>query len=115
MAEKTAEKPAGGKLVLFNHGRNPIHLKDGPPYEKVDGKDTTRGIKRIFAVGDQIECIDQAEYDMLKNYKGIATSQQVAPSLQGLIIKLESEKVSLTQEVEGLRKQLEKFQDKKGK
>jgi len=97
MSEKTVEKPAG-KLILFNHSRNPYHL----------GKNAD-GSQRIFAVGESIECIDQAEYDMLKNYKGVGTTQQVAPSLQAHVSKLESEKAALTDEVEALRKQLEKF------
>ena len=102
MAEKIAEKPAGGKLVLFNHSRNPFRLKDGP-----------NGEKRMFAVGAQLECVDQAEYDGLKNYKGVGTAQMVAPSLQNRIIALESEKKALTDEVASLKKQLEKFDDDK--
>ena len=104
MAEKTAEKPAAGKLVLFNHSRNPYKLKDGP-----------NGEKRVFVVGAQIECLDEEEYKFLKNYKGIGTSQQVAPSLQNLIVKLESEKKALEEEVVGLREQLDKYSAKASK
>ncbi len=100
-ADAAAPKGGGAKLVLFNHSKNPYHLKNGP-----------NGEKRLFEVGSQIECVDQAEYDFLKNYKGVATSQQVAPSLQNHIVKLETEKADLQSEVETLKKQLEKFQGK---
>lgn len=100
MAEKTAEK-----LVLFNHSRNPYHLKNGP-----DGE------KRIFAVGSSLECADKEEYDMLKNYRGVSTTQQAAPGLSAHIEKLNADKAALTDEVASLKEQLEKFQDhKKGK
>ncbi len=99
----TPAKAAGGKLILFNQSKNPYHLKPGP-----------NGEKRLFAVGTQIEALDQAEYDFLRNYKGVGTTAQVAPSLQNVISKLESDKAALEAEVADLRAYKEKF-DKKGK
>ncbi len=109
MAEKTVEKSAG-KLVLFNHSRNPFRLKDGPPAEKGGTP-----VKRIWAVGSQIECLDQAEYDLLKNYRGVGTSQQVAPSLHARVLDLEKQVAEKQAEIENLTEHLEKFKEKKGK
>lgn len=99
MAEK-AEKPAG-KLILFNHSRNAYIL----------GKNED-GSRRMFAIGASMECKDQAEFDRLKNYKGVSTTAQVAPSLQGHISRLETEKNELQEKVASLEKQLEKFAKK---
>lgn len=101
MAEKTADKPSTEKLVLFNHSRNPYHLQNGP-----DGE------KRRFEVGASLECLDKAEYDMLKNYKGISTTAQAAPGLSAHIDRLTAEKNAAVEEVADLKKQLEKFQSK---
>lgn len=99
MAE-TKEKPAG-KLVLFNHSRNPFVL----------GKNAD-GTRRMFHVGSSIECKDQAEYDQLRAYRGITTTAQVAPTLQAHVDKLEAEKATLTGRVAELEEQLEKFKTK---
>ena len=106
-AEKEVEKPAEratGKLLLFNHSKNPYHLGKNPD-----------GSERWFRQGASMDCKDQAEYDFLKNYKGVGTTQQVAPGLQAHVQQLETEKTALKDEVADLRKQLEKYQDKKGK
>lgn len=100
--EKSAEAAPSGKLILFNYSKNPYHLKDGP-----------NGEKRIFAVGSSLECADRAEYDQLKKYKGMNTTQQFAPGLNTHIIKLEAEKAALVDEVAELKKQVERYQ--KGK
>lgn len=105
MAEKTAEKPSG-KLLLFNHSRNPFHLKPAPV------KEGETPVKRVWPVGAPLECIDQAEYDQMKQYKGVGTTQQVAPTLQAAVIRLEQEKAALLDEKADLLKQLEKFQSK---
>lgn len=100
MTEKTAEKHAG-KLVLFNHGRNPFFL----------GKNAD-GSKRMFEVGQSLECKDQAEYDRLKQYKGVVTTQQVAPALQSHVTNLETQIQQQKEELDTLRKQNEKFVEK---
>jgi hypothetical protein len=106
MPEKNDEKPAkgAGKLTLFNHSRNPYHL----------GKNAD-GTERWFRIGKSIECVDQKEYDMLKNYKGVATTQQVAPGLQAHVQNLQEKIAAQNEEIAELKKQAEKFQDKKGK
>jgi hypothetical protein len=100
-AEKSAEKASTEKLVLFNHSRNPYHLKNG-----------ANGETRIFAVGSSLECEDRAEYDFLKNYRGVTTTQQSAPGLHAHVQKLEADKAAALEEVAELKKQLEKFQSK---
>ena len=112
MAEKTAEKTYTDKFVLFNHSRNPFHLKDGPPYDVVDGKPTTKGVKRRFEVGASLECLDQAEYDLLKGYKGVSTTAQAAPGLSSHIERLTAEKNAAIDEVADLKRRLEKFESK---
>jgi hypothetical protein len=115
-AEKDAAKSSSGKLLLFNQSKNPYHLKDGPPWveKEVDGKKVKVGTtKRIFHIGASIECLDQEEYDMLSNYKGVGTTKQVAPSLDGRIRQLESEKSVLADEVAALKSQLAKFETHK--
>lgn len=99
-AKDTAEKPAV-KLILFNHGKNPFYL----------GKNAD-GSKRIFKMGESIECKDQKEYDMLRGYKGVGTAKQVAPSLQAHVSNLESQVAAKNDEIELLKTQLEKFQEK---
>ncbi len=96
----TKEKPAG-KLILFNHSKNPYLL----------GKNAD-GTKRIFAVGESIECKDQAEYDQLRAYRGVSTTAQVAPGLNTYVAKLEAEKAELQQRVAELESQQEKFKKK---
>ncbi len=97
MAEKSQDKSAE-KLVLFNHGRNPFDLGKNPD-----------GSRRMFNVGESMECIDKAEYDRLKAYKGVGTTQQIAPSLQAHVLQLEAEKAALKEEVESLRERAEKL------
>lgn len=103
MAEKTLEKPSA-KLTLFNHSKNPYHLGTNPD-----------GTARIFRVGQSMECKDQAEYDALKNYKGVGTTAMVAPGLSAHIQTLNDKIAAQQEEIVELRKLNEKFQDKKGK
>jgi len=112
-AEKApAAKASTEKFILFNNSRNPYHLKDGPPYEVIEGKPTAKGVQRIFTVGSSLECLDKEEYEMLKNYRGVTTTQQTAPGLHAHVQKLEAEKSAALDEVAELKKQLEKFQSK---
>ncbi len=101
--EKKAESRASkaGKLVLFNHSKN--------PYELGKNEDGTR---RMFLVGSSIECKDQAEYDMLRNYRGVGTTAQVAPNLQAHVDSLQEKINTQASENAELKKQLEKFQAK---
>lgn len=96
MAE-TKEKSAE-KLILFNHSRNPYNL----------GKDA-KGEVRWFRVGDSIECKDQAEFDMLRNYKGVSTTKQVSPTLSAHVQTLNDKISAQQEEIEALKKQNEKF------
>ncbi len=103
MAETKEKEPKGSteKLILFNHSKNPYNL----------GKNED-GSVRWFRVGDSMECKDKAEYDMLKNYKGISTTKQVAPGLSAHVQSLNDKIASQQEEIDALRKQNEKFQTK---
>lgn len=104
MAEKSDEKPAAkpaGKLILFNHSKNPYILGKNPD-----------GSRRMFKIGDSIECKDQTEFDRLRTYRGVSTTGQVAPSLHAHVTRLESEKVAAQEEIAELKKRLEKFEKK---
>jgi len=97
MSEKEKhEKASSEKMVLFNNSRNPFKLKDG----------------RTFGIGDSLEFTDAAEYEQLKKYKGVSTTKQFAPGLSAHIEKLSADKAQLQDEVDTLKKQLEKFQSK---
>ena len=72
-----AKEKASGKLTLWNYSRNPHELRKGP-----------EGERRTLPVGGSIECLDQAEFDQLKKYTGMRTSQMVAPAMSATIAEL---------------------------
>ncbi len=99
MAEKTEKSVE--KLILFNHSRNPYNL----------GKNED-GSVRWFKVGESIECKDKAEYDMLRNYKGVSTTKQVSPNLAAHVQSLNDQIAELKEKNAALEKQNEKFKGK---
>ncbi len=103
MAEKDKEKAekSSEKLMLFNHSRNPFNL----------GKNED-GTVRWFLVGHSMECKDKAEYDLLRNYKGVSTTKQVSPGLDAHVQSLRSEINEKNALIEEQRKRLEKFESK---
>lgn len=95
------KKAATGKLMLFNHSKNPYHLGTNPD-----------GTQRVFQVGKSLECKDQAEYDFLKNYKGVSTTAQVAPGLSVHIQSLNDKISAQAEEIAALKEQNSKFAGK---
>lgn len=97
------------RRLLFNKSGMGYRLKDGPPYEVVDGKETAKGVKRFFATGTAIEPLDEKEEKFLLDYGGVVFADTIMPASQAPAELAAAKKkvADLTAENKELRDQLQ--------